>query len=1532
MNWFPLSGVKATILVSIGIGLLFSTGVNAAEKGGPPSLAKSYIRDSGKFDGNRIRDDLENNGMIVSQRITGHSGMEWPKGTFKYINYASGIWVAGKVGGDIRTAVGEYAPEFSAGPYGGDASAPEHQLYIVNKSDLADPLASSDFQNWPADLGAPWVDEDGDGVYSPLPLGPDHPEFLGDQVIWWVMNDAVQAEHSVFNTLPLGIEMQMTIWGYDRPDAFGDMMFIKALIINKGGISVDSTIIGLWSDPDLGYAGDDFVGCDTTLGLGFCYNDGPDADYGSAAPAIGYDFFQGPIVPSPGDTAFAFGREIPDYKNLVMSSFTKYINGDPVYTDPNDAVEAYNYMSGFLRNGVPYINSATGLPSKFVHPDDPNDNIDGADDVWVDSDDHASGDRRFLMNAGPFTLADGDSQEVVFGIIIAQGASALGSVTALKEVDALAQLAYDLQFALPESPGAPEVTYSTQGAEINLMWDTAQEDYAVPDLIDMKFELSATTETKEMQAVATIIDQYVYGFAFDDTMGVGLYRTTDTTISTDPLIVLPVNLTGYKEDSTYASPVILLGTVSDTFFTTEQVVVAVDTQYVSESTKYEFEGYNVYQFDNASGTGIKKRVATFDKANGVTDIQDVVFDAARGENLLVTVQPGSDSGIRNHLTITGDALLDGAPLKTNRAYYFAVTTYGYNPYGIPKVLESSPKIMTIRPAISTDYDVGSAGAEELTEEVEHSVGISDGQADVVVVDPLEVTGHDYEVYFTEQAFYLDADGEWQAGGPPSKRLGKVLDLTGSSVAATAYVAGGGAGTVSIDFDVTLVAVDGDFADGFMLTFPAGIVIKSASVSGAINSDNQTPGFETATIDPTANTVLWGNSSISTWGAIEGNATFSVVVKPFDLPLSVDWELYDDGWAVDYGEPYASMGDGVLDATGTATISALVYDTKTLTVWNVKDLETGQDVVSLQTIVVSEGVEAGQTVITGEDRLRGTKYSGGDDATYAFFDGIKVRVFGAPPHTLSSWKWVEEGGTVSPAFGTVEEYIDANGNGKFDFKEEYKDFGVDKLEDVLEEGHVPPSKHNPDPSGDNYILKDIVIFEDVDGSYGTEDEYTIEANKLGEEGNGVWNPWPEPEPYTDTDVNGKYDLGEPFEDVGPDSLADADERGYKLWVKDAAEDNYLAAPDTFSFYPILVLPAKPMGTEGNKKYDAGELYTDANENDQWDDQEEFVDANDNGSFDGGYPDDGRWLVVTDEDGPDEGGYALIGRDFKGTDAIKGDAYPTVELRFVEMDAWTDADANGKWDPGEPYTFDTTNVNASKAAMYNERAAGYYRGFYWVPFKAWNMDTDPPTPLQIALRERDKNDRYDPGLTIYNYIYITNEEYTGDPVWDDVNDFMALYDEGHAPMYYALWLAEPTEGKAFARSGTFTFTPSKDNVVGEKFTFSTKGAVAMAFDMDAINVWPNPYFAYNQEERTPVERIMQFTHLPGTATIRIFNLAGQLVRKIDHADGTQYETWDLTNNFNIPVASGMYIAYIYSEEYGDKILKLAVIQAEQRLDVY
>jgi len=1125
-----------------------------AEKRGMRNLpGPLYKADSGQFDGNRIRDDLENNGMLVSHRITGHSGMEWPKGSHKYINYASGLWIAGKVNGDIRTAVGEYGPEFVAGPWGGDAGASEHQLYIVNKSDLADPLASDDFQNWPVDLGAPWVDVDSDGSYDPLPNGNDHPEFIGDQVIWWVMNDADQAQHSIFSTLPIGIEVQMTIWGYDRPDAFGDMMFVKALMINKGGDDVDSTIIGLWADPDLGDAGDDFVGCDTTLSLGFCYNDGADGDYGTDAPAIGYDFFQGPIVASAGDTAFAFGRNIPGYKNLGMSSFTKYINGDPVYTDPNSAEEAYNYMSGFLRDGSPFVNSETGEVSMFVHPDDPNLNTGAGDGVWVDSDDHASGDRRFLMNAGPFTLADGDSQEVVFGMLIARGSDALTSVTALKQADQLAQLAYDIQFALPASPTSPNVAVSTAKDAIILNWDdgvNAVESYTAVDVID-KLPVPVSFDTT---------------WVTDITFGV----TSDTSIvGTDTTITL------------------------DTTYSFIQIVDNIDTTFEGENTSFTFQGYNVYQIETASGQGAVKRVATYDLMDGITEIFDDVFDPVLGETINRRVQFGSDSGIKRSIEIDTDGLNAGIPLKTNRAYYFAVTSYGYNPYGIPRTLESSMQIMTIRPQMSPTSDdaVTSYGTSSIA--AEHSVGVSDGSVVGVVIEPLLVTGDDYQI-----SFHFNDDSS------------------------------------AIVWDV----------------------------------DNTTDGT----------TLVLGN-------AIQ---------------------------------------------TGT-------------------DMETGDNV----------GLDANPIV-----------------------EGLQIQVTGAP----DDLKWV---GVTANASGELASPVDA-----------------------LAYWYFP-----------KYLI--------ADGDY-TDQQTTTEATWFFNVG---------PQYGVDQDAL----LGSVFPYTGGYAVPGS---GIGYVIPDDFEVRFTGAGKAINYWADESIVDVP--------FEWWNIGVASDPSDDYQLIPYFLDEDDNG----------EWNLQFGSEDADHGTSGAFN------------------------DPWTDRVYVLSPTDDTPGTQGYDNFMAAAPNNYGGLPA-WYSGAGW---------TDPGGPL-------------DAWNTFSRTTFM---------IWNGGDVTTAT-----SPADYS---AESPEIGTIFRIAT-----TKPNTVNDVFTLKSSDYKTgeVAFDPKSINVWPNPYFANNPEERSPLERIVTFTHLPeeGTATIRVFNLAGELVRKIVHDNETQYEVWDLANNFNIPVASGMYIAHIETSA-GNKILKIAVIQPEERIDVY
>jgi len=76
------------------------------------------------------------------------------------------------------------------------------------------------------------------------------------------------------------------------------------------------------------------------------------------------------------------------------------------------------------------------------------------------------------------------------------------------------------------------------------------------------------------------------------------------------------------------------------------------------------------------------------------------------------------------------------------------------------------------------------------------------------------------------------------------------------------------------------------------------------------------------------------------------------------------------------------------------------------------------------------------------------------------------------------------------------------------------------------------------------------------------------------------------------------------------------------------------------------------------------------------------------------------------------------------------------------------------------------------------------------------------------------------------------------------------------------------------------------------------------------------------------------LPAYAKVRIVNLAGVLVRTLEKSDPTQFLRWDLQNDSGLPVASGIYIAYIELKDakgtdLGTKTVKFAIIQEQQFL---
>ena len=448
-----------------------------------------------------------------------NDGLYFPRGTSKTVVFAAGLWMGAKVNGSPRVTVAEYSSEYVPGPMADGTYQSDHAGFRVYKVSRNDDATNPDYANWPVGDGAPVV-RAANGEDSLDADGNRIPNVFGDQMLYAVYNDANPAAHNnnAGSTLPLGIQVQQYVVGYERGGALGNSIYIAYQITNAGENLLEDTYVSLWCDPDVGDASDDLVGCDTALSLGFAYNEGSDDVYGEAAPAVGFDFLQGPLVPSPGDTARYFTGQVPGYRNLPMTSFNKYVNG----TDPQNSTETFNYMQGNEPSGEPVINPITDEETYFQVNGDP---VTG--EGWLDVN---PGDRRFMMTSGPFTMAPGDRQSVVVAVLVGQGSDPLSSITSLKVIDEQVQSIYDLNFDIPFPPPQPVVWAQPHANRIDLTWDTqAEGDVQESEVLSQRFVMEGynvyqgETSVGPWRKIATYdVDNditRIYSDEFDPTLG-----------------------------------------------------------------------------------------------------------------------------------------------------------------------------------------------------------------------------------------------------------------------------------------------------------------------------------------------------------------------------------------------------------------------------------------------------------------------------------------------------------------------------------------------------------------------------------------------------------------------------------------------------------------------------------------------------------------------------------------------------------------------------------------------------------------------------------------------------------------------------------------------------------------------------------------------------------------------------------------------------------------------------------------------------
>jgi hypothetical protein len=213
---------------------------------------------------------------------------------------------------------------------------------------------------------------------------------------------------------------------------------------------------------------------------------------------------------------------------------------------------------------------------------------------------------------------------------------------------------------------------------------------------------------------------------------------------------------------------------------------------------------------------------------------------------------------------------------------------------------------------------------------------------------------------------------------------------------------------------------------------------------------------------------------------------------------------------------------------------------------------------------------------------------------------------------------------------------------------------------------------------------------------------------------------------------------------------------------------------------------------------------------------------------------------------------------------------------------------------------------------------------VNFKVINLNENKE--IEFVFSEKDSLDGRGGKLTIdtttgkADAIYFLERNKSGklQYTWQ----FTLYYKDGTTRNPQAGDTAFIVLNKPFLSYDTYRFTMKGIGLSSEK---------AKA-NLDLIRVVPNPYVAaakwepHNTYTSGRGAREIHFINLPAMCTIRIFNVSGALVKKIDHVsslmNGT--EIWNVLSDENFEIAYGIYVYHIEAPGVGQKTGTFAIIK--------
>jgi hypothetical protein len=302
------------------------------------------------------------------------------------------------------------------------------------------------------------------------------------------------------------------------------------------------------------------------------------------------------------------------------------------------------------------------------------------------------------------------------------------------------------------------------------------------------------------------------------------------------------------------------------------------------------------------------------------------------------------------------------------------------------------------------------------------------------------------------------------------------------------------------------------------------------------------------------------------------------------------------------------------------------------------------------------------------------------------------------------------------------------------------------------------------------------------------------------------------------------------------------------------------------------------------------------------------------------------------------------------AAMSDSFSSAEIAFT--DDWPIDQAAPPTGGQLAYRYYRKEVFGTGAAPAGGR--GYtYGGFVAAPFTITDLETG--NQLEAAFVERLATDAAGDSTGIpqphsheglwlpdiaadslgaFEYIFAIRSGYTGAP-----NPAFAVdgaINSGTMPVEYAIWPAYRDSGRVIDAGDAIDFTVAIPATANDTFRVDTTPLVrndkALAkTNMNNIRAVPNPYKNHSKYELNQFNRVLRFTNLPESATIRIYSIAGDLVRTLQKTDPTSSTVdWDLQTTNRLPVGSGLYIFHVDSPGVGSYVGRVVVFMEKERLN--